>query len=370
MARNRNGRYDASYRDRYGAVKWTKTFPTAKAADAAAHAARALEMSGVDAKAALRKPTHLYADTRRGKVTVNGYAPVYLEQAEIRDTSRESYDAVMRKHVIGHLGDVPMTELTPVMVREFLAAMKRKGVSAATRGSALKVLRAMCQAAVQDELLTRNPTAGMKVSDQQAAERQVLTPAEADRLLDALPGWARLLVQTALDTGCRWGELLAIRPDDVVQGVDGVWTLRIRRTMEEVGSKLTERSCGKTPAAMRDVVISPELAADLRAAAPGNGLCFRAERGGDLIRANFRRTLHAACRRAGVPLVSAHCFRHTHISWLVNSPGWGDTSPTAVLVQVGRRVGHRDMQTTLQYVHVDPAKKANVLSALATAKAA
>lgn len=159
MARNRNGRYDASYRDRYGAVKWTKTFPTAKAADAAAHAARALEMSGVDAKAALRRPTHLYADTRRGKVTVNGYASVYLEQAEIRDTSRESYDAVMRKHVIGHLGDVPMTELTPVMVREFLAAMKRKGVSAATRGSALKVLRAMCQAAVQDELLTRNPTA-------------------------------------------------------------------------------------------------------------------------------------------------------------------------------------------------------------------
>ena len=370
MARNRKGRFDASYRDRFGAVKWTKTFPTAKAADAAAHAAREIEKNGRDAKAVLRKPEPLFAETHRGKLTVAGYGFDWLEKADIRDTTRETYGSLLRNHVVTHLGNIPVSDLTASAVRECLAAMKKKGVSATTRGSVLKVLRAMCKAAVQDEILTRDPTGGMKVSDQQPAERQILTPAEADRLLDALPPWSRLLVRTALDTGCRWSELLAIRPGDVVQGVDGVWVLKIRRTMSEVSGRLTERSCGKSLAAMRDVVIAPGLAADLMAAATDNGLCFRAERGGSVVRANFHRTLEAACIRADVPVVSAHCFRHTHISWLVNSPGWGDTSPTAVLVQVGRRVGHVDMKTTLAYVHVDPAQKANVLGALATAKAA
>ena len=318
----------------------------------------------------MKTPTLLYSETRRGKTTIAAYGRDWLAAADIRDTTRANYDATLRKHINSRLGNVPVSELTAQMVREMLATMKRQGTGPATRGSSLKVLRALCKSAVQDELLIRDPTLGLKVADQQAPERQILTPAEADRLLDAVPGWARLLVRTALDTGCRWGELVAIRPGDVVQGVDGLWMLQIRRTMQEIGHKSKERNVGKTPASMRDIVIPAELAADLLAAAIDNGHCFRAEQGGDLTRSNFGRTLHKACAKADVPMVSPHCFRHTHISWLVNAPGWGDTSPTAVLVQVGRRVGHVDMKTTLAYVHADPAQKANVLGALAAAKAA
>ena len=36
---------------------------------------------------------------------------------------------------------------------------------------------------------------------------------------------------------------------------------------------------------------------------------------------------------------------------------------------LSRRVGHTDTKTTLRYCHVDPAKRASVLTALKTAKA-
>ena len=206
--------------------------PDSEGSRSCGHAARELEKLGKDAKAVLKTPTQVYSDTRRGKPTIAGYGDTWLMQADIRATTKESYGCLLRKHIIGGLGNVPVSDLTPAMVREFLATMKKKGVSNATRGSVLKVLRALCRAAVQDELLTRDPTTGMKVAEQQAAERQILSPSEADRLLKAIPGWAKLLVRTALDTGARWGELVAIRPGDIVQGVDGLWMLQIRRTLQ------------------------------------------------------------------------------------------------------------------------------------------
>jgi integrase len=39
-----------------------------------------------------------------------------------------------------------------------------------------------------------------------------LTPAEYRRLIDAIPDQHRLMIQTAIETGLRWGELSALRP--------------------------------------------------------------------------------------------------------------------------------------------------------------
>jgi hypothetical protein len=79
MARNRNGRFDATYRDRFGQVQTTPTFATAKQADARKDACRALEKSGIDAKAYFAKTEILVPDTRRGHITLGGYGPVFLK---------------------------------------------------------------------------------------------------------------------------------------------------------------------------------------------------------------------------------------------------------------------------------------------------
>ena len=132
----------------------------------------------------------------------------------------------------------------------------------------------MCQTAVQDELLDRDPTTGIKVRDQRAREMTILTPAEARRVLAAIDAHFQLLVRTLLDTGLRWGECIALRADDIVRGDDGVWAIRVRRTIAEVNGRQTERPYGKTSATMRDVEIEDDLADELRSAAEGNGHVF------------------------------------------------------------------------------------------------
>jgi hypothetical protein len=78
LVRNRNGRFDAAYRDRHGKVQWTRTFATEKEAKASAVAARAIEKSGRNAKRVLAGPEILYPDDVRGSVTVAGYADDWL----------------------------------------------------------------------------------------------------------------------------------------------------------------------------------------------------------------------------------------------------------------------------------------------------
>jgi integrase len=41
---------------------------------------------------------------------------------------------------------------------------------------------------------------------------RTLTPEESDQLIQAVPERHRLMVETAIETGMRWGELIALRP--------------------------------------------------------------------------------------------------------------------------------------------------------------
>ena len=175
-ARERNGRWTALYRDASGAQRSAGTHHTQKAALKAAIAAEAIEATGRDAKRALAGPTHLYADERRGHVTVNGYAPGWLAGHRLEETSRDSY-GFMIKHIIKGLGDVPVRDLDGPRVREFVRALEASGMSGATAGHVLTVLREMCRTAVADGLLDRDPSAGVKVANRRAREMTILSPA-------------------------------------------------------------------------------------------------------------------------------------------------------------------------------------------------
>ena len=45
-----------------------------------------------------------------------------------------------------------------------------------------------------------------------AAQARTLTPGEYERLLAALPAQHRLMVETLIEAGLRWGELIALKP--------------------------------------------------------------------------------------------------------------------------------------------------------------
>ncbi len=187
-----------------------------------------------------------------------------------------------------------------------------------------------------------------------------ITQAECLRLVNACAPDFRLLVQAALYTGCRYGELIALRLDDFDPESA---TMRIR----------TSKS-GKP----RHVYVNDEAAEFFAQMpyVPGNEATSQAmksvagPRGGDepmFLRrdgspwkdSHQLRRLAGACKRAGIsPAISFHILRHTYASLLVMAG--------APLQVAAHNLGHSDTRMTERhYAHLASSYIADTVRALA-----
>jgi integrase len=216
-----------------------------------------------------------------------------------------------------------------------LAALKKSGLSDGTVSRTLDVAR---------QLLPKAATEGVKFRIKERRRMKIATRQQAAAIEAAMLPRYKLLVRTAFTTGCRWGEVIALRGTDVEKRGSG-YAVKIRRTIEEVGRECSERGYGKTEASMRDITISADLALEL--AGFGRELCFPGPRGGYLKRSTFRRVFWLpAIERAGIPGLRVHDMRHSAISWWANSG--------IPLADVRDRAGHSNISVTSRYIHVMP----------------
>lgn len=163
-ARQRDGRWTGLYRDQ-GRQRSAGTYDTKTSALKAARAAEALAASGIDPRPA--QTGMLYPSARRGRITLAGYAPGWLSGHRLEPTSRATYEAQL-KHIIRDLGSVPLADLDAPKCRSFIRQVEATGLSSSTTGLIMTVLRAMCETAVADRLMDRNPTSGIKIATRHA----------------------------------------------------------------------------------------------------------------------------------------------------------------------------------------------------------
>ena len=98
-------------------------------------------------------------------------------------------------------------------VPEFIKALLGKGLSAKTIGNVIVILKEMFKHAVQWGYLDASPVRYVQRPRGEDKERDVLTPEEVRRLLEAQEEPLRTLLLTAVLTGMRQGELLGpLRP--------------------------------------------------------------------------------------------------------------------------------------------------------------
>ena len=69
--------------------------------------------------------------------------------------------------------------------------------------------------AVRDRVIPFNPAAETQLPKVVRKQRRILTPKEFGTLLEHIPDRWLPLVLTSIETGLRWGELLALRPRHV-----------------------------------------------------------------------------------------------------------------------------------------------------------
>jgi integrase len=202
----------------------------------------------------------------------------------------------------------------------------------------------------------------------EVTEKEVLTPEEAKRvILAAKPGLYRIIIQTAIYTGARISELLALHWQDMKLDRSVIEIRRSVSTAKVKGETTQEKHRWfdpKTRQGVRDIPIPPQLVAALtewKEKCPKSrlDLVFSNEFGEPCDRTGIGRYgLTPALEQAGIDkAVSMHGLRHTYASMLIllKRP----------ITEVSRYLGHADVSITMRvYAHFLKPKKQDTMSDL------
>lgn len=198
-------RYQAVYRDARGRVRTAGTFGTKRDAERAWLQAELLLAQGRLGGADL------------GKLTFSRYVnEIWFPNHVLEPSTRESYRYSLNKHLLPTFGPMRMVDILPSHVREWVAERAAGGVTPATIRHNKIVLSAVFTTALNDHVTLLHPCRGVKTPTVPVKGYRIITPEQFDRLYTALPDdQSRLLVETAIDSGLRWGELTELRGKDI-----------------------------------------------------------------------------------------------------------------------------------------------------------
>jgi integrase len=351
-------RYAALYRDPSGRTRSAGTFVARRDAQ---HAARRAE-SAVESGA--------WFDRTAGRVTFRDYVEqMWWPSRHLELSTKAGYRANLDRHFLPYFGHMRMADIMPSTVQGWVTKAVADGLSARSVVKYHVMLHGIFKRAVRDRIIAHNPCTDTELPKVVGRKIQILTPEEFDRLLDAIPDRWTPLVLTAIETGLRWGELIALRP----RHVDFLRrTITIEETIVEVSKKLS-------PTGQRMVVkpypkddeprtlrVSQELldvlSARIRTLGLGRDDLFfpsTETAGGNPVSRNTFRTkvwLPALAKAELGFHVRMHDLRHAHASWLL--AGGAD------LKTVMDRMGHSQIQTTQKYLHTLPDAEDRALAAL------
>ena len=198
-------RYTAYYEDLRGRRRSAGTYPSRKDAD------RAWQTAETDLRAG--RPW----DPATGRITFTSYVRLHwFPHHVLEPTTRESYRYNLDRRITPWFGPMKMADIQPSHVRQWVSDLINHGVTPATIRHQKIILSAIFTTALNDHVIQLHPCKGVKTPTVPVKEYRILSPDEIARLLLALPNDpARLLVETAIGSGLRWGELIELRPHDL-----------------------------------------------------------------------------------------------------------------------------------------------------------
>ncbi len=192
------------------------------------------------------------------------YAADWIEVWPLKEQTRERYRGILRRELLAVFGPLPLAKIHPHMVRTWLAEHVAGPLSASSVRQHIAVLRSCLKGAQIDGHLESLPLLGVKMPRSHPRSPTVLTLGEAFAMIDAVPVDWQCAIATALFTGLRRGELLALTRDDI--DLPGR-RLSVRATLTEVNGRTPRllREEPKSRAGYRQVPIVEALAVRLQA---------------------------------------------------------------------------------------------------------
>ena len=356
--RKRRGRWVVDFRDQNGRRHW-ESFRTKKEAEDR-YAERVPDVRGGTYIDAATLPTS--AEVAAGWLNVKRDHP-----ASTFNYWRTQADV----HLVPAFGTYRIDQVTLGRIEQFRNA-KRDGTDGhqplgrSTINQLLQTVTAMLEYAVGHGFLKSNPGRSVQriratrragaADEREVDPKAVLTTEHAGQVIAAAePGLYRAFIMTALLTGARSGEVLALAWEHVDLDAG---TMKIRRSLSWARGK--ERGYGKsTPifgptkpaSSCRTLELAPELVHELKVwklqsrYKKDADLVFPNSLGGPLHRAFLHKGLHKALAQCpDVPRVNLHGLRHTFASLLIQRG-----NPVSQVAQI---LGHKNAELTLKvYTH-------------------
>ena len=136
----------------------------------------------------------------------------WLPSKHIEPTTRAAYVLEPEQALLPFFGRKQLHQITPGLVQDWVTQAAAGGLSARSIRKYHTMLHSIFARAVRDQLIVANPCAHTELPKVVAMKTRTLTPDEFDVLITAVPDRHRLMVETAIETGMRWGELIALEP--------------------------------------------------------------------------------------------------------------------------------------------------------------
>jgi integrase len=152
-----------------------------------------------------------------GKLAFRRYVDeVWFPHHVLEPSTREGYRYTIDKHLMPFFGRMRTNAVLPGDVREWVSDRVAAGVSPATIRHTKIVLSAIFTTALNDGVVQLHPCRGVKTPTVPRKAFRIVTPEQFDAIYAALPDeQSRLLVEVAIDSGLRWGELTELRAGDL-----------------------------------------------------------------------------------------------------------------------------------------------------------
>ena len=270
----------------------------------------------------------------------------------------EGYEYIVTRYFIPALGNLILSQLKPEHLQQYYSEKQKVGLSAQTIRHHHAVLHKALKTAMQWELLNRNVAEAVSCPRVQYPEMHTWNEDEVNKFLEAAknsPYYA--LFYTALFTGMRRSELLALRWQDIDLRLSEIYVNRSLHVLK--GGKVIRRN-PKTKAGKSTVALPPSAylvlnehrkvqeADCLLLGKPLTDTDFVFNTLGKPLLSNT--VTHAwikFVRRLGIKPIRLHDARHTHASLMLKQ----GIHPKIVQ----ERLGHSSIQITLDtYSHVAP----------------
>ena len=288
------------------------------------------------------KPTSVVAGS------VLAYSTTWLALRDLKPRTRSEYAGLLRRRVYPTLGPVPLADLTPSMVRAWHGGLGTDSPTDVARAYGL--LHAICETAVDDEVIPANPCRVRGATTVKRRSKVVpATAEEVDAIAAAMPDRLACMIHLAAWTALRSGEIRELRRGDVA--ADGS-RVTIDRAVGRVSGEGYVVGTPKSDAGIRSVAVPPHvrplIVDHLRdhVGPDDDALLFPST--GKATRHLSTTTLYSAYtparEAAGRPDLKFHHLRHTGATMAASRGG-------ATLAEAMRRLGHSTPSAALIYQH-------------------